>query len=350
MSLRTRRQVLAGGATALVASLAGCGLVTDRLQWMAGSGQTTTPTAVDDMLYLGINKPNQDTGTLAALNRSDGSTNWEYQTTGNVESQPAAVDGTVYAGDSEGALYAVTDGSEDWSFTKPFTSVGTPAITDNTVYAKGGPLLFAVNRKSGEEEWRFETVGSEYPRPAVASDMVYIRSNGSVYAVDRASGTEQWVFDGGGNRLTLVDDTIYIGDSDTGALIALDRMNGDVRWKETGAPAKTPIAAGQHLYTGDSKQFASYTMQGDRAWRTEFSNVSTTGIPTVAHDSVYVTTSSKDRGEYLRSLTQSNGDSQWKKLLDHPSLGAPATSKNHIYVPGNRGLYSLTVKPKLALF
>ena len=53
MSLRTRRQVLAGGGTALIASLAGCGLVTDRLQWTAGSGRTTTPTVVDNMLYLG---------------------------------------------------------------------------------------------------------------------------------------------------------------------------------------------------------------------------------------------------------------------------------------------------------
>ena len=47
------------------------------------------------------NKPDQDAGTLGALNRSDGSTNWEYQTTGNVESEPAVADGTVYADDSE---------------------------------------------------------------------------------------------------------------------------------------------------------------------------------------------------------------------------------------------------------
>jgi len=57
----------------------------------------------------------------------------------------------------------------------------------------------------------------------------------------------------------------------------------------------------------------------------------------------------KTRGKYIRALKLSNGNEQWKKLLDHPSLGAPATSKNHIYVPGNAGLYGLSVKPKLAL-
>lgn len=77
---------------------------------------STTPTGIPDSVvnqrFIGNNS-----GSLHAVNASDGSGKWTYSTADSIHSSPAVVDGTVYIGSNDGSLYAVntSDGSEEWT-------------------------------------------------------------------------------------------------------------------------------------------------------------------------------------------------------------------------------------------
>ena len=349
----TRRQVLGGGTTALLSSFAGCGLVTDRLQWSANIGETTGPVIANDTIYVGVNKPNRGRGALVSLSPANGSINWEFSTGTSVETRPAVVDGTVYGGDSDGTLYAVRNGSEQWTFTKPSDTIGTPVVAKNVVYVKASNRLHAVDRETGREEWQAELVGYDHTEPAVDSEHVYVRSNGNTYALNRSDGSEVWSAKGTGIDLTLAGNTIYIGNAaDSGSgLYALNRTNGNVRWKVTDSPPITPVTDGKLLFLGSNGVFYAYDMQGQQTWRTELSEADTIGIPAHSHGSIYVVTvTEKSRWDYLQVLDANNGTKRWEKRFDHASLAAPAATNDNIYIPGSVGLYCLSTDPKLALF
>jgi len=59
---------------------------------------------VDGTVYVGTNEEN-----VYALDTSDGSEQWTFETGDAVHSSPAVVGGTVYVGDFSGSLYALTE-------------------------------------------------------------------------------------------------------------------------------------------------------------------------------------------------------------------------------------------------
>lgn len=140
-------------------------------------------------------------GGILAMDADDGSTEWHFDAGSGVTSSPAVVgsdgagdssesDGaTVYFGSYDGNVYALdaTEGTEQWSFQTGNYVDSSPAVIDGVVYVGSEDgNVYALDAAEGTELWSHE-VGSEnggvYPSPAVTGGTVYVGGNGWVYAL-----------------------------------------------------------------------------------------------------------------------------------------------------------------------
>ncbi|MCZ6674984.1 MAG: PQQ-binding-like beta-propeller repeat protein [Verrucomicrobia bacterium] len=153
-------------------------------------------------------------------------------------------DGTVYYGDDDGFVIAITPGVEDpkWAFNTGFEGIeSSPVIgPDGTVYiGTGDDRLFAFDGQTGavKSGWPFTGPGDVvYSTPAIAENgTIYFGSGDKkLYAVD-SSGNKLWEFATGGfvdsSPAIGTDGTVYFGSTD-GIVYAVygDSPLGFSRW------------------------------------------------------------------------------------------------------------------------
>ncbi len=182
---------------------------------------------------------NRSSDYLFALKTSDGSLRWKLALDGDCFSSPTvADDGTIYIGGDggsfEGLLFAVNpDGSEKWRYTfSPNNARSKPAIDpeDGTIYiGNDDDHLYAItdNESEGILKWRFHTLdddGSPLGEnvrggPTVHADgTIWFGSNNNrLYVVD-GDGLLIDKFDLSGDVLSSptqgTDGTVYVGSRD----------------------------------------------------------------------------------------------------------------------------------------
>jgi len=188
---------------------------------------------------------------------------WKFKTGGRVISTPAVVGDVVYAGSTDGALYAVNraDGTERWKFETNGPIASSPAVSGGLVYISSlDGNIYAVEAASGAKRWVFATEGERrftapgihgaIPRtermpdpfdvflssPTVVGGTLYIGSGDQhIYALDAATGALRWSFMTGDvvhASPAVVDGVVYIGSWDRN-LYALDAATGRERWRYT---------------------------------------------------------------------------------------------------------------------
>ncbi|MBH53435.1 MAG: hypothetical protein CMI18_03705 [Opitutaceae bacterium] len=170
-----------------------------------GVGMLSSPAiAQDGTVYIG-----DEDGLVLAITpglsiENENQPKWVFDTgSEGIESSPViGMDGTVYIGTGDGDLYAF-DGQTGqvkagWPFTGSADVIySTPAITENgTVYVGSGDTkLYAVSN-AGNLLWSFDTDGFVDSSPAIGPDgTVYFGStDGKVYAVHGGSplGFSRW--------------------------------------------------------------------------------------------------------------------------------------------------------------
>lgn len=176
---------------------------------------------------------------------------WQFGGAERFESQPAVVDGTVYATTDDGRMSAIDerDGTERWQFDTGNAGLGAPVVAEGLVHAvANGHRVHTVDAATGEPQWRFE-MGPERLNGVstsltVADGTLYVGgTDRTVYAIDAETGTEQWHYETE-NELPLtpavVDDVVYYSavhfstntDNDP-HLYALDATDGTERWRHT---------------------------------------------------------------------------------------------------------------------
>ncbi|HRX27491.1 MAG TPA: PQQ-binding-like beta-propeller repeat protein, partial [Aminivibrio sp.] len=109
---------------------------------------------------------------------------WSYDAGNSVTGSPAAVNGTIVIGDSEGRLVALdkATGELRWTFSAGGTINGTPALLGSTLFTGGADgSLFAVDGATGREVWHFTprekyTPGAIWSSPAAGNGRVYFNS------------------------------------------------------------------------------------------------------------------------------------------------------------------------------
>ncbi len=308
-------------------------------------GWTTAPTVVGDTVYVGAEPYNRD-GTLYAINATDGSIEWGYQSEGDLISAPTYADGFLYFGGYYGRLYAVnaTTGHMLWSFHAGDVS-GAPTVVDGVVYfGTGDDRVYALNASTREVLWSHSVNHAVETSLSVSNGTVYASSGNRVHAFDAATGAEQWnatITDGYDITAPVVDgNTVYVGNTEQ--LTALDASDGTPRWSvaadlggdESEFPT-TPAVADGVVYFGDDNacQFrAVNATTGNSLWSYHLCSA-IDGPPAVVDDIVYF--GANDGRVY--ALDATTGDTVWHFMAIHgyrssPVVYAPAVVNGVAYV------------------
>ena len=158
---------------------------------------------------------------------------WRFTTEDVTTASVAVVDGTVYAGDWSGAVYALDDatGEERWRFQTDVHDtvysgqiVSSPAVADvdgePSLFVAGGKTMYRLDAGTGEERWRFDAAFFDLSDDLDANDDV---------PSDRRPTEIQ-------SSPVVVDGMVLFGfdahDSVgwRAGVVALDAVSGDVVW------------------------------------------------------------------------------------------------------------------------
>lgn len=187
------------------------------------------PAVTEDTVYVTTGIGFDDTtetraGNLLALSRSGGDERWRYEYRPRYRSYdlpraPVVADGTVYVGQS--VLHAVdaTNGTKRWRFNSGYETVSAPAVRDGTVYVSS-KNVYALSADDGTERWRFVNLAEDSYRDEsrVPMESAPVVANGTVYvgagALDASSGKRLW-----GNVGNRENDDFFSDLSDANAVV-----------------------------------------------------------------------------------------------------------------------------------
>jgi eukaryotic-like serine/threonine-protein kinase len=222
---------------------------------------TSSPAVVGGQVYLG-----SFDGSFYALNAEDGKLAWKFVTAGERRfsakhlhgaepasevmpdpfdvflSSPAVVAGVVYFGSGDGDVYALdsTNGTLRWKFQTGDVVHASPAVADGVVYiGSWDSYFYALDAVTGRERWRFKT-GTDpaihnqegiQSSAVVADGLVYFGCRDSnLYALDAVTGGLRWKFPNKGSWVigspAVRNRTLYFATSDSARLHAVDAKTG----------------------------------------------------------------------------------------------------------------------------
>ena len=310
----------------------------------------------------------------------------------------AVVDGTVYASNDDGYLYAVDahTGKLRWRFHAFNQLMGTPIVATvggrklvfvgagNSVFtyshavnfAKPGArvvrgnglsAMFAVDAATGKEVWAFPTQGQDMPTPVLFEDhLLFGNGDGHVYSLDAATGKLAWKTD----ILSFVSMSSATLDPTSGVLVmggtqpsriyglaaatgkllwsveppgVFSSSAGDGTWAIYGKIAvgqiETRNAAQAQAGTSASEQLAIDLASGRIVWSTTLGSGKTPprnkdAVPTVV-DGVIYTGSPVTHHEY--ALAAASGKVLWKQQMPGGMKAAPSVVGQRVIQPMGSG-------------
>jgi outer membrane protein assembly factor BamB len=301
---------------------------------------------------------------------------WKFKTGGRVYSSPAVADGAVFAGSTDGNLYAVdvATGAQKWKFVTKGRLVSSPAVLAGVVYFESyDSNFYAVDAATGALKWKFATNGERrfaakhihgmlpesdlmpdpfdfyLSSPAVSNGVVYFGSgDGNVYALDAASGGLRWKFQTGDvvhASPALSEGLLFIGSWDT-YFYALDAASGAEKWRfktgddpvmhnQTGIQSSAAVANGV-VYFGcrDSKLYALDALTGARKWAADNKGSWVIGSPAVKDGKVYFSTSD---GGLFHGVDARTGAELFTLRFQWPMFSSPALAGNIAYLGSHEG-------------
>lgn len=248
----------------------------------------STPAVFDGVVYFG-----SDDARLYAVDSGTGQVRWRFRADAAVRGSPIVEHGTVYAATLDvsgagggGSLYAIdiATGQESWRFLSDAGGFSaSPAVVDGTVFALDDyGMVFALDATDGDLLWRYNTLDKAYyteliaqNTPAVSGGVVYVVLRSSIRALDARDGEVLWQreFDGGLFSSPAVDADRVLVAPDRDALYALDARTGEQQWRFSRDDSfSTPSIAGDVVYIGvDGELVALDVASGELLWgfRTE---------------------------------------------------------------------------------
>ena len=231
-------------------------------------------------------------GAVSALDANSGELLWKCPVRNSIKNTIAVDDGTVFAQDAEGYLYAIDAQTGKLKWDRKMNVAGLPVLVDGLtaangiVYAGSGkgfgayngktgeplwlnkgwtqgeattsrPLLadgvivsganwrgfYGNDSKTGELLWKLDKDGitDRGATPALIDGLLYITARQSLFIIDSRSGRivvrKELPFNVQVNSTPLVTDDLIIVGTQTDGLVALDRQTFEVKWKARTSPA-----------------------------------------------------------------------------------------------------------------
>lgn len=267
----------------------------------------TAPVVVDGVAYFGQSSESpQDPGAILAVRASDGTPIWSFPTGHGLSAAFLLDQGTLYAVDDAGIIYAIDalTGTEKWTTPlhedRPYslTWYGAPLMLDgklvfssgstmsvaageNAVFVgrpaddwiEGDPHVYAISPADGSMIWDVSGFPGKTPQ--------------GLFALSIDDGSLLWSHSGSPAFLgpAYADGTVYYGEANPTALVALDAQTGDESWRTVlaegrgwdgvGSPVITPDAVLAGLTTGNlvsldrrggQQQWSTQVFSGDPRW------------------------------------------------------------------------------------
>jgi outer membrane protein assembly factor BamB len=183
---------------------------------------------------------------------------WTFATAkGGFESTAAVVDGVVYAGSTNGSVYAVdlAKGKQRWQFPTSSRFTASAAVRGGRVYiGDNDGTFYCLDATSGKKLWEFATDGEIDSSANFHGEHVLFGSQDALlYCLD-TSGKLVWKCPAGDQircTPTVLDDTGFVAGCDA-HLHAVDLNRGkDVRQVSLEAPTgSAPAVAGNMVFVG----------------------------------------------------------------------------------------------------
>lgn len=274
-----------------------------------GHSIVSGPKVADGYIVVGTNA-----ATLVVLKQSDGHQVWQAKLSEDSLSNALITNHKVIAKTIDGNLYAfdLTTGEKLWvaDHGAPhliLKASSSPVVMDKlALVGFSDGKLDAVDINSGHVVWQrsiaFASGSSDVERlvdidadPIIQGSVVYLASyQGYVGALSLTDGQFVWNKPASIYKNMAIDDkTLYITDSKD-ILWAIDKQNGQVKWKQTAFKARgltEPVLMGNRLIVGDKLGYlhAVSAQQGEIIGRIQLS-ASIDFSPVVSGHDVYVMT------------------------------------------------------------
>ena len=302
---------------------------------------------------------------------------WKFHTTGFVIGSPAVSAGTIYAGSTDGNLYAIDleSGASKWKFDAKSRVVSSAAVANGLVYftAYDGNF-YAVDAGSGQLKWKFATAGERryagkhlhgsqpvaemmpdpfdfyLSSPALSNGAVFFGSgDGNVYSLNAATGALNWKFKTGDvvhASPAIVNGTLYVGSWDS-YFYALNAATGKEKWRfktgedpeihnQVGIQSSAAVVDGT-VYFGcrDSNLYALDANTGQKKWAFNNKGSWVIGSPAVKDDTVYFATS--DSSLFYALNAKSGAQIFSLKFQGWPLFSSPAIAGDMLYIGSHSG-------------
>jgi len=288
-------------------------------------------------------------GTAGTVSAASLEVAWAAELGSSVDSSPAVVDGKIFVGTADGAVFCLdeADGAVIWEAQTDGCVVSSPAVHDGTVYVGSvDRCLYAFDAQSGNMLWRVRTWRPVVASPLVFAGRVYFGSmDGSFKCVEAGTGKPVWEQQGGPVSGAAAADeagVVYYGDED-GNFRARDAATGTKIWtaKVTGGVVTAPLVTDTAVVVGVMSPTAlrapkiKYLLAFDKSSGREL--WAKTGQSSVLHTAAadddtlyYATVSGYTSATALFAVRLSDGKELWKVSLGGVADSSPALSGRYL--------------------
>lgn len=319
-----------GGAFPLNAALAWTNATGDSIEY------SSPVIASDGTIYIG----NSDKELVALT--PGGGVKWTYATGGNIRYSTPAIsdDGTVYVGSADGKLYAIrANGTLRWATLTGGAIKTSPAIApDGTIYAGSDDKKLWAFRADGTVKWSFVTGDTIRSSPTIGPDgAIYFGSDDhKIYAVE-PTGLLRWAaVTGGPVKATPAigqSVNVIVGSYD-GFLYAIS-AGGVLQWVTfVGDEIRSSAAIGIHgkVFLAVGTKLAVFRDDGNDSWDFELGSalLSTPAVHTRLSDSLETVVIGAENGRVY--AVERTAGVVWSALLGSPVRSSAAIANGHVYV------------------
>ena len=242
-------------------------------------------------------------------------TKWIYQTGDSVQSTPTCFEGMVYAGSTDGKVYALDDdGRMKWTYATDDQVISKPAVYKDAnealiIIGSCDKKLYALNTENGSLKWYYITEGCVISDPLVDNGTVYFGSGDNyIYSINAGNGSLIWRFKANGllrQRPVVYNGILYAFVRDLSIGYAINTADGSLCWRENACDDLTGFALGdvRPVITG-----------GNKLWCIDVQNT---------------------KAGYL---DPTNGNLEWTyPYVDNIGSIGPATDGTRVFYAGNGG-------------
>ncbi len=197
---------------------------------------------------------------------------------------PVEVGGDILVQSSSGQLSLVDpdSGTVAWSFpdedSREHAFYATPLVEGDSAFLAdyaGRVVRIQFADGAASEGWSVDLDAHVVATPVLDGDMLYVATaDGRIVRINAATGAEEGVLRTSDRRIwgspALQAGTLYLGDLDNGATVAIDARTGDVRWEQeiSGPTAADLLLDGDLLIVGafDQHLHALEVTSGEERW------------------------------------------------------------------------------------